>query len=77
MQLISIWHKLTRQPDDPVRNCKVYKAVGCAHVDGMLCNMNTCDVVVNIQVTPRLIGETTRTGRYEEGTALAEQGDKP
>ncbi len=29
---------------DPVKNCMVYQADGCAHVDGMLCNMLTCPI---------------------------------
>lgn len=27
---------------DPVKHCPVYKSEGCAHVDGMFCNMSTC-----------------------------------
>lgn len=41
--------------DDPVRHCNVYKTVGCAHVDGPLCHMQTCDIAVDAQITPRLI----------------------
>ena len=37
---------------DPVKNCLVYRAVGCAHVDGMLCNMRTCDIKVHVAITP-------------------------
>ena len=29
---------------DPVRYCQVYKEIGCAHVDGYLCDMETCDI---------------------------------
>lgn len=29
--------------NDPVKHCEVYKKDGCAHVDGPLCNMNTCN----------------------------------
>ena len=29
---------------DPVLFCEVYKQVGCAHVDGYLCNYETCDM---------------------------------
>lgn len=28
---------------DPVKNCSIYKESGCAHVDGPLCNIATCD----------------------------------
>lgn len=31
--------------DDPVRHCKVYNEIGCSHVDGYLCNMNTCSIL--------------------------------
>lgn len=29
---------------DPVRYCEVYRDIGCTHVDGYLCDMNTCDI---------------------------------
>ena len=29
---------------DPVRHCKVYKEIGCSHVDGYLCNMSDCSI---------------------------------
>jgi len=38
---------------DPVKHCCVYKTVGCAHVDGMLCDVRTCKIRVVIVVTPR------------------------
>jgi hypothetical protein len=27
---------------DPVRHCELYKYDGCSHVDGFLCNVETC-----------------------------------
>ena len=27
---------------DPVKYCKTFNAVGCSHVDGYLCDMDTC-----------------------------------
>jgi hypothetical protein len=27
---------------DPVKHCILYKKLGCSHVDGMLCNFDTC-----------------------------------
>ena len=27
---------------DPVKYCETYKTSGCSHVDGYLCNMDTC-----------------------------------
>lgn len=31
-----------RRQNDPVYSCQQYKTHGCAHVDGMLCNLKTC-----------------------------------
>ena len=31
--------------DDPVKHCEVYRVIGCAHVDGYLCDMETCDIL--------------------------------
>lgn len=31
---------------DPVKRCEVYKREGCSHVDGPLCDMETCSMVV-------------------------------
>ena len=30
--------------NDPVKHCEVYREIGCAHVDGYLCDMKTCDI---------------------------------
>lgn len=30
--------------DDPVWNCKLYKEIGCSHVDGMLCDFPECSM---------------------------------
>jgi len=32
--------------NDPVCHCEVYKEIGCAHVDGYLCNMSDCDILI-------------------------------
>ena len=29
---------------DPVKHCDVYKEDGCSHVDGYLCDFETCDI---------------------------------
>ncbi len=29
---------------DPVYNCVVYVNQGCAHVDGMVCDFDKCDI---------------------------------
>lgn len=31
--------------NDPVKSCAVYKLLGCSHVDGMLCEMETCTIL--------------------------------
>lgn len=32
---------------DPVKYCQLYKDDGCSHVDGTLCDFNTCDMRLN------------------------------
>ena len=59
-------HGITGETQDPVKHCLIYKAVGCAHVDGMLCNMKTCNIVVNLELTPNTIKEVYRKGQYED-----------
>ena len=29
-------------PPDPLKYCRLYKEQGCSHVDGFLCNVDTC-----------------------------------
>ena len=31
--------------DDPVYNCEVYEYLGCSHVDGFLCDLETCSTL--------------------------------
>jgi len=31
-----------KKSKDPVKDCNTYKTEGCAHVDGMLCEVETC-----------------------------------
>lgn len=38
------WFKNLRS-NDPVYSCTVYKRLGCSHVDGMLCDMETCTIL--------------------------------
>jgi len=66
INFIQSWHS---DSDDPVRNCRVYRKLGCAHVDGMLCNLRTCDVVVHLEVSPSGMKEVSRDGRYEPKAA--------
>lgn len=30
--------------NDPVKHCKLYKEIGCSHVDGMLCDFPKCSM---------------------------------
>lgn len=30
--------------NDPVKDCKLYKEQSCSHVDGYLCQYNTCQM---------------------------------
>lgn len=42
---------------DPVKHCKVYKTVGCNHVDGFLCDVRTCNITVELKVSSNSIDE--------------------
>lgn len=35
--------------NDPVHNCAVYKEIGCSHVDGMLCDMTDCQILIEFK----------------------------
>lgn len=41
--------------NDPVIHCNVYRAFGCAHVDGPHCNIQKCKITVAAIVTPNEI----------------------
>ena len=43
LQKILDWFKSLRS-NDPVYSCIVYKRHGCSHVDGILCDIKTCDI---------------------------------
>lgn len=45
MKFLGFLKLLLTDPTDPVRHCDVYKTSGCAHVDGFLCDMPTCDIL--------------------------------
>ncbi|MEE8043591.1 MAG: hypothetical protein V3T32_00480 [Thermodesulfobacteriota bacterium] len=36
--------------NDPIRSCDVYKTIGCAHVDGYLCDMKTCNILKDFKI---------------------------
>ena len=65
MNIIKVLKDWRKQTQDPLKHCKVYRAVGCAHVDGMLCNMQTWDIVVRVAFTPNSVKQIDRSGRYE------------
>lgn len=44
LQKILNWFKNLRS-NDPVYSCTVYKRQGCSHIDGMLCDMETCTIL--------------------------------
>lgn len=40
-----IWRRFKN--NDPIYNCPVYKNKGCAHVDGLYCDLSTCEIFHN------------------------------
>lgn len=34
---------------DPVKHCTLYKDEGCSHVDGILCDFDTCSMRINYE----------------------------
>ncbi len=59
--------KLFDDSQDPVRHCKVFKLVGCAHVDGPLCDMRTCTIEVGAVIRPAGV-EAFYQGKANETT---------
>ena len=43
--MIEWFTKVFTHEDDPVYRCDIYITDGCSHVDGMLCNMKTCNIL--------------------------------
>ena len=41
-QLLRDFHFMYFGNIDPVKHCEVYKKEGCSHVDGYLCEPDTC-----------------------------------
>lgn len=35
-----------KRDNDPVYYCDFYKEYGCPHIDGVLCEMKTCDTLI-------------------------------
>ena len=44
LQKILGWFKSLRN-NDPVYSCTVYKRHGCSHLDGVLCDIKTCNIL--------------------------------
>lgn len=53
--------KFFKSKTDPVYRCAVYKTVGCAHVDGPLCDLTTCTIEVKAVIRPNGIEHVTDT----------------
>jgi hypothetical protein len=62
MKIIHWLKAVIASAKDPVKHCKVYKTVGCAHVDGFLCDMRTCTISVTVNVQPNDISEVADHG---------------
>lgn len=59
---------------DPVRHCIVHKTEGCAHVDGYLCDMETCSILRKVLLDNIRAGAERNTDDhcgYSEGTREA------
>ena len=40
--------------NDPVKGCDVYKDIGCAHVDGFLCDYPNCSLLKDYKMNNRI-----------------------
>jgi hypothetical protein len=40
--------------NDPVKGCDVYKNIGCAHVDGFLCDYPNCSILKDYRMNERI-----------------------
>ena len=43
-RIIENLQNILSKRNDPVMHCELYAKEGCTHVDGFLCDMNTCDI---------------------------------
>lgn len=48
--LLALMRKLERRYPDPVRKCAVYRRFGCSHVDGLMCDMRTCQMKAGVDI---------------------------
>lgn len=44
MKIIAWIKAIFDDKNDPIKHCEVYKNIGCAHVDGILCDLHNCDI---------------------------------
>lgn len=44
MNILNYFKNLFDSSDDPVKHCELYRDEGCAHIDGFLCNLDTCEM---------------------------------
>jgi hypothetical protein len=40
--------------NDPIRGCDVYKNIGCAHIDGFLCDYPNCSILKEYKMNNRI-----------------------
>jgi len=40
--------------NDPIRGCDVYKNIGCAHIDGFLCDYPNCSILKEYKMNQRI-----------------------
>jgi hypothetical protein len=52
--------------NDPVKGCDVYKNIGCAHVDGFLCDYPNCSILKDYKMNERLAKLTEQCYEYNE-----------
>jgi hypothetical protein len=48
---------------DPVKHCDLYKDEGCAHVDGFLCDYETCEMRLDYHTEKILRKALLRSGK--------------
>ncbi len=47
--------------DDPIYNCEVYKTQTCVHIDSLLCNMETCEILKEYKENKKTSSTTNTT----------------
>ena len=57
--------------NDPIKGCDVYKNIGCAHVDGFLCDYPNCSILKDYKMNERILELAGRC----EGRTICECGE--